>query len=110
MPRQVSRETFAFIADKLQLPLVRAIYGFGSYFRGDEKPEDVDILIVFHDAAAAAFKEAILQAASYADMVAPEIGEQPHMSRLTEKECAQTNFINEVGAEQLWPMRPVAAC
>lgn len=103
MPRQVPRTTFSSIANSLQLPLVRAIYGFGSYFRGEESPEDVDILIVFDDAAAAMAHEAAQQAAAYVKVLAPEIGEDPHVSRLTEKECAETDFVREVGAELLWP-------
>jgi predicted nucleotidyltransferase len=102
MPQQVPREAFASIADRLQLPLVKAVYGFGSYFQGKENPEDVDILLVFENEAVKHFHEALQQAAAFATALAPEVGEEPHVTRLTEKECEETNFVQEVSAQLLW--------
>ena len=102
MPRKVPRETFASLAARLQLPLITAVYGFGSYFRDEDVPEDVDILLVFENDAVHRFREAIQQASAYARAVGSEVGEEPHVTRLTEQEFAETNFVREVGAELLW--------
>ncbi|MGH9208908.1 MAG: hypothetical protein ACRD1G_20590 [Acidimicrobiales bacterium] len=102
MFRRFQPETIASVVSGLDLPFLKAVYGFGSYESGQGEALGVDILLVFADDALADMPEAIRAANALAVRLAPEFGEGPHLTRLTERECAKTGFIERVGARLIW--------
>jgi hypothetical protein len=86
-------------------PLAVSAWGFGSYVRTPEVANDVDVLIVFDNAAISAtshIHDVLAYCRRLHEVFRSRSGKDLHLQRLTEKECAEVDFIGETAAVLIW--------
>lgn len=73
-----------------------SIFGFGSFFRGEDGFNDVDLLIVHEDSSASSCELAILCKKKLVQLI-----DRVHVTMLSEKEEQQLHFIQKSSAVEL---------
>lgn len=99
------RNLFHLAAELIQAsppPLAVSAWGFGSYAVAPDVADDVDLLIVF-DNSAIQHREVVNPYCSRLQERFQSMSGKPlHLERLTEKECADVDFIGVSSAVLLW--------
>src|SRR4051794_33053382 len=103
-----ARNLFRVAAELIQAdppPLAVSAWGFGSYAVTPDSANDVDLLIVFENSAIQHREQIKPHCARLQEKFQSVAGKPLHLERLTEKECADVDFIGVSSAILLWSNR-----